>query len=147
MLIGCSTAGKTTLCQRINHEDLRYNKTQTVQIYNQALIDTPGEYIQRMYFRGALQVTAVDADVVALVQDASTDMTWFPPSYNTQFGKLTIGIVTKSDLATPEQIESAKGYLKMAGARDIFVTSSVSGDGIERLLKFLEQEEREGEDH
>ena len=32
ILIGRSTAGKTTLCQRINHEDLAYHKTQTVQI-------------------------------------------------------------------------------------------------------------------
>ena len=43
MLIGRSAAGKTTLCQRINHEDLRYHKTQTVQIINQNIIDTPGE--------------------------------------------------------------------------------------------------------
>ena len=34
MLIGRSAAGKTTLCQRINNEDLRYHKTQTVQIIN-----------------------------------------------------------------------------------------------------------------
>ena len=58
ILIGRSTAGKTTLCQRINHEELQYHKTQTVQIVNQSMIDTPGEYLERRYFRGALMVTA-----------------------------------------------------------------------------------------
>ena len=42
ILIGRSAAGKTTLCQRINHEELKYHKTQTVQILNQNMIDTPG---------------------------------------------------------------------------------------------------------
>ena len=71
ILIGRSTAGKTTLCQRINHEDLAYHKTQTVQIVNQTMIDTPGEYLERRYFRGALMVTATDADFIVLVQDAT----------------------------------------------------------------------------
>ena len=71
ILIGRSTAGKTTLCQRINHEELQYHKTQTVQIVNQSMIDTPGEYLERRYFRGALMVTAADADTIVLVQDAT----------------------------------------------------------------------------
>ena len=43
ILIGRSAAGKTTLCQRINNEELKYHKTQTVQVINQCMIDTPGE--------------------------------------------------------------------------------------------------------
>ena len=42
ILIGRSTAGKTTLCQRINNEELHYYKTQTVQVINKNMIDTPG---------------------------------------------------------------------------------------------------------
>ena len=137
ILIGRSTAGKTTLCQRINHEDLAYHKTQTVQIVNQTMIDTPGEYLERRYFRGALMVTATDADIIVLVQDATEKGTMFPPAYNTQFAKPTLGVVTKSDLATPKQVETAKKFLQMAGANKIFVTSSVSGEGVDELLKFL----------
>ena len=137
ILIGRSTAGKTTLCQRINHEDLAYHKTQTVQIVNQTMIDTPGEYLERRYFRGALMVTATDADFIVLVQDAPENGTMFPPAYNTQFAKPTLGVVTKSDLATPKQVETAKKFLQMAGANKIFVTSSVSGEGVDELLKFL----------
>ena len=137
ILIGRSAAGKTTLCQRINHEDLAYHKTQTVQVINQTMIDTPGEYLERRYFRGALMVTATDADVVVFVQDATEDGTMFPPAYNSQFAKPAVGVVTKSDIATPEQVERAKKYLRMAGADRMFVTSSVSGEGVDDLLKFL----------
>ena len=137
ILIGRSAAGKTTLCQRINQEDLIYHKTQTVQVINQTMIDTPGEYLERRYFRGALMVTATDADVVLLVQDATEEGTMFPPAYNTQFAKPTLGVVTKSDIAAPEQVEHAKRYLRMAAAEKLFVTSSVSGEGVEELLRFL----------
>ena len=137
ILIGRSAAGKTTLCQRINQEDLIYHKTQTVQVINQTMIDTPGEYLERRYFRGALMVTATDADVIVFVQDATEDGTMFPPAYNSQFAKPAVGVVTKSDIATPEQVERAKKYLRMAGADRMFVTSSVSGEGVDDLLKFL----------
>ena len=137
MLVGRSTAGKTTLCQRISHQDLVYHKTQTVQVVNQTMIDTPGEYLQRMYFRGALMVTSVEADVILFVQDATEETTWFPPSYNTQFNKPALGIVTKADIASSEQIENAKKFLTAAGASRIFVTSSVSGEGVDELLEFL----------
>ena len=137
ILIGRSAAGKTTLCQRINHEDLAYHKTQTVQVINQTMIDTPGEYLERRYFRGALMVTATDADVIVFVQDATEDGTMFPPAYNSQFAKPAVGVVTKCDVASPEQVERAKKYLRMAGAGRMFVTSSVSGEGVDDLLKFL----------
>ena len=138
ILIGRSTAGKTTLSQRMNSEELRYYKTQAVQVVNQSIIDTPGEYVQSIYFRGSLMVASTEADVVVLVQDATDKMTWFPPSYNTQFNQPVIGVITKADLATPEEIENARGYLKLAGVTEIFVTSSVSGDGVDKLLEYLD---------
>ncbi len=52
MLVGRSTAGKTTLCQRISRRDLAYHKTQTVQVINQTMIDTPGEYWSGAAFGG-----------------------------------------------------------------------------------------------
>ena len=65
ILIGRTTAGKTTLCQRISHEELNYRKTQTITVVNGRMIDTPGEYLERRSFRGALMVSSVDADVVS----------------------------------------------------------------------------------
>ena len=43
------------------------------------MIDTPGEYLERRYFRGALMVTAADADTIVLVQDATEKGSMFRP--------------------------------------------------------------------
>ena len=138
ILIGRSTAGKTTLCLRINHEQLQYHKTQTVQIVNQSMIDTPGEYLERRYFRGALMVTAADADTIVLVQDATEKGSMFPPAYSSMFAKPCVGVVTKSDLASEHEISNARQYLKAAGAGEIFVVSSVTGEGVEALVRHLD---------
>lgn len=135
ILIGRSTAGKTTLCQRISHEELKYHKTQTVQIVNQNMIDTPGEYLERTGFRGALMVTSADADVILLVQDATETGSMFPPLFASMFAKPCVGVVTKADLATEKQVETAKEYLKNAGAGTIYVTSAVTGEGVDQLVK------------
>ena len=138
ILIGRSTAGKTTLCQRINNEELRYYKTQTVQVINQNMIDTPGEYLERRGFRGALVVTSADADIILMVQDATEGGTMFPPLFCSMFsGKPCVGIVTKADLASEEQIQRAKQYLKDAGAGELYVTSAVTGDGVNKLVEDL----------
>lgn len=137
ILIGRSAAGKTTLCQFLNHETLRYHKTQTVQVVNQTMIDTPGEYLERANMRGALMVTSVEADLILLVQDATERGSMFPPAYTSMFAKPAVGIVTKSDLATEQEIGQAKEYLHMAGVKDVYVTSSVAGDGFEQLMPLL----------
>lgn len=141
ILIGRSMAGKTTLCQYIRHEDLKYHKTQTVQVINGNMIDTSGEYLERTYLRGALTVTAVDADVIVLVQQANEGGTMFPPGYSSTFAKPCIGVVTKSDLADDKQIEDAKKYLVAAGAKKVFVTSSYEGTGFEALLEYLTEQD------
>lgn len=137
VLIGKTKAGKTTLCQYINKEDLVYHKTQTVQVINDTLIDTPGEYLERVKMRGALTVISVDADVILFVQDSTDNESMFPPAYAGSFAKPVIGVVTKCDLGTKEQIERAAQYLKTAGAEEVFVTSSVDGTGCEELLEYL----------
>lgn len=141
ILVGRSMAGKTTLCQYINQEELKYYKTQCVQVVGKNMIDTPGEYLERGYLRGALTVTAADADIIVFVQQATEDGTMFPPGYSASFSKPCIGVVTKTDLATEHQTENAVKYLKMAGARRIFITSSYKGTGFEPLLEYLYSEE------
>lgn len=137
ILIGTSGAGKTTLCQAINREDLRYHKTQTVQIFNQIMIDTPGEYLERRCLWGALSVTAADAELLVLVQDATEENTMFPSGYVSMYGKPAVGVVTKCDLADEGQIQRAERYLIMAGAQKLFLTSSLKGSGIEPLIAEL----------
>ena len=138
IMIGRSMAGKTTLCQYLSDQQLKYKKTQAVEIINKNMIDTPGEYLERTYMRGALMVSAADADTIVLVQDATENGTMFPPGYSSSFAKPCIGVVTKSDKATEKQLEDAQKYLKIAGAKEIFVTSSYEGTGFEPFLKYFE---------
>lgn len=138
ILIGRTRAGKTTLCQYLNQEDLVYHKTQTVHVVNGCMIDTPGEYLERNNYRGALMVTSADADVILFVQDATENGTMFPPAYAGSFAKPSVGIITKSDIATQKQLEDAEEHLKMAGVNEIFITSSVKGTGFEQLFEYLD---------
>ena len=140
MLIGRSMAGKTTLCQFLMNEQLKYRKTQTVQVFNHNLIDTPGEYVERRGFRGALSVTAADADVIVMVQAANDKTTFFPPGYSTNFtNKPCIGVVTKADLADEKGTADAVKILRLAGAGEVYITSSYEGTGFEAFLSALER--------
>lgn len=141
MLIGRSTAGKTTLCQRIFHEDLNYHKTQTITVEHEMIIDTPGEYLERRGFRGALMVTSTDADIILLLQDATENGTMYPAQFSTMFTKPCLGVVTKIDIADERQIRDAEIYLKAAGAGRIYRISSVTGEGVDGLLHALDMAE------
>ncbi|MDO4487598.1 MAG: EutP/PduV family microcompartment system protein [Eubacteriales bacterium] len=141
ILIGRSMAGKTTLCQYLMNEELNYKKTQTIQVLNNNMVDTPGEYMEHRFW-GALSVTAADADHVVLVQQATEKGTMFPPGYAHTLGKPCIGVVTKCDLGSEEEIEDAKKYLKLAGAQTIFVTSSYTGQGFDEFLQYFEEVEK-----
>lgn len=138
LLIGRTFSGKTTLCQFLNNEALRYHKTQTVHVVDKRMIDTPGEYLEQRRFRGALSVTSTQADVIGLVQDATEQGTMFPPSFSSMFALPAIGIITKSDAADAVAIERAEKHLRMAGVTAIFVTSSYQGEGFGPLKTFLE---------
>ncbi len=136
MLIGRIAVGKTSLCQRINHEDLRYKKTQTIQVVNSDfnMIDTPGEYLERRMFRGPLMVTSMQSDLIVLLQSATDDQSMFPPNFATMFPKPTIGVITKCDIAEEHQIDKAHKYLENAGAKQIFQVSNVTEEGIDDFI-------------
>ncbi|WP_147533484.1 EutP/PduV family microcompartment system protein [Bacillus marasmi] len=143
ILIGKTSCGKTTLCQKFHGESIEYQKTQAVNTYEDA-IDTPGEYIENRFYYKALVVTAADADVIGLVQDCTEEDSFFPPAFGSIFPKTTIGIITKSDLAkTADDLERAKQNLLNAGAEEIFITSVMTGEGIDELRSYLELEQEE----
>ncbi|MCL1840513.1 MAG: EutP/PduV family microcompartment system protein [Propionibacteriaceae bacterium] len=143
VLMGMSGCGKTTLIQALMGEALRYAKTQTVERHLN-FIDTPGEYMERRNFYRALIVTAADADVVGLVQDVGRDTSWIPPAFATTFAKPVFGVVTKTDLAADaDDVAHARGALERAGADPVFEVSSVSGDGMEQLWAYLNDDASE----
>ena len=63
--------------------------------------------------------------MIIFVQDATADGSMFAPMFTSMFTKPVIGVVTKCDAASEEQIGLAKKYLEGAGAKNIFLTSAV----------------------
>ncbi len=135
ILIGRSEAGKTTLTQALRGEKIRYEKTQAIN-YSNILIDTPGEYIQTRQFGAAIALYAYESDIVGLLASATEPYSLFSPNVTGMTTREVIGIVTKIDHpeARPELAES---WLRLAGCEKVFPVSSVTGEGIDELLKYL----------
>lgn len=137
ILMGRSECGKTTLLQAIHKEELRYHKTQEIIHYDDA-IDTPGEYIDQSGLWRACITAACDADIIVLAHDAGNTMGRLPVAFNMTFAKPTIGVVTKIDGKTEEEIGVARNFLKLSGARKIVETSAYTGQGIEELVELIQ---------
>ena len=136
ILIGRSRCGKTTLIRRIHNLDMSYQKTQSIELWSDA-IDTPGEYTDTPFFsRGAAITPAYDADIVCFVHDCGNDICRLPQMFSMSFARPVIGIVTKADTDdTPT--EQAVTFLENAGARHIVITSALTGRGIEELIDLI----------
>ncbi len=135
ILIGRSEAGKTTLTQALRGEKIKYEKTQAIS-YSNILIDTPGEYIQSRQFGAALALYAYESDIVGLLASATEPYSLFSPNITGMTTREVIGIVTKIDHpdARPDLAES---WLRLAGCEKVFRVSSVTGEGIDDLLRYL----------
>ncbi|MDR0298209.1 MAG: EutP/PduV family microcompartment system protein [Streptococcaceae bacterium] len=137
MLIGPTGVGKTTLMQYLSGEKIDYLKTQQV-IIDKQLIDTPGEFIENVFYQNALITASVDAKVVAFVQSLDRYQNFFPPFFATRFTRPVIGIITKSELNEfQDKIEFIKKNLNNAGVKRIFVTSTYENLGMKALETFL----------
>ena len=147
ILIGNVACGKTTLCQYLNNMELKYKKTQAVEVYHET-IDTPGEYLENRGFFRSLMVMSTETDQVLFVQDATTERYYFSPGQSGAFSLPVAGIVTKTDIANEQQIRNARQLLELAGADPIFEVSAFTGEVMEALTAFLECEPRKnaGED-
>lgn len=137
IFIGTIGCGKTTLSQAVKGDKIEYKKTQSVEVVGGNILDTPGEFLERAQMRGALMTTSADAEVIGLVQSATEERNMFSPCYAGSFAKEVIGIVTKIDIATEEQIKEAENKLKIAGATKVFHVSSYTKEGVKELVDYL----------
>ncbi|PVZ67766.1 EutP/PduV family microcompartment system protein [Pelagibaculum spongiae] len=136
MLIGATSAGKTTLIQAMHNQPLQYRKTQAMD-YLKEVLDTPGEYLENPRFYSALMTAGMDYQVICLVHDASRDDTHFPPGFASMFGdREIIGIVTKCDMENANPQYSID-TLVQAGASKVFQVSATSGEGLTELWDFI----------
>jgi ethanolamine utilization protein EutP len=136
LLIGRHGVGKTTLKQALRGEKIRYEKTQYM-LYEDWLIDSPGEYAEVHGLSAALAIYSYEADVVAMLISADDDYSLFPPNCTQMINREVIGIVTKVDKAPPQKAES---WLKLSGCEKVFHVDSHTGKGIRELKTYLKKQ-------
>lgn len=136
MFIGPIGCGKTTLIQRLNEMQIKYNKTQTIEYYDN-IIDTPGEYVEHRFMYSNLMTSAMGADVIVLMQSATDLRVILPTGFSSMFSSPTIGIVTKTDIAKDANVAIVKDRLNDAGAEPIISISSYNDTNIDKVSALL----------
>ncbi len=139
LLIGRSGCGKTTLTQALIGKKIEYQKTQGM-VFEDFIIDSPGEYAENHDLGCALALYSYEADVVALLIAADDDYSLFPPCITCLVNREVIGIVTKTDKADPSRAER---WLRLSGCKDVFFVDSLTQNGINLVLEHLNQPKTE----
>ncbi len=134
LLVGRSGCGKTSLTQALRGESVHYQKTQGM-VFEDFLIDSPGEYAENHDLGCALALYSYEADVVALLIAADDDYSLFPPCITCMVNREVIGIVTKIDKADPRR---ANRWLRLSGCKTVFPVNSLTGEGVDAIRKHLE---------
>lgn len=137
-LMGRSEAGKTSLIQAMNGEDLHYLKTQYTNL-DEDTIDTPGEYAESKHFSVGLACFSFEADVVGLVQAADEPFNLFGCCLHTFILRPLIGIITKTDSAYAN-VPMIRQWMENAGCDRIFEVNNKTREGIEELLAYLKDD-------
>ncbi len=136
MLVGRVGAGKTTLTQALKHEKIDYHKTQYIG-YEDWLIDTPGEYLENASLASAIALYSYEADVVGILMASDEPYSLYPPNCTSHVNRDVIGIITKiHDCDT----ERAERWLRLTGCKTIFCVDSVTGEGVESIIKYLSED-------
>jgi ethanolamine utilization protein EutP len=135
MVAGPTRAGKSTLLEALGYIN-RVNKTQMV-IHGDFFIDTPGELLNHLYLYRSLLQNANKAGLVLFLADP-TQMSRYPPKFNTAIHGKVLGVVTKIDISTEPMIKRAKRALEVAGAKEVMFCSSVTGEGIAELREKID---------
>lgn len=139
IFMGRTGCGKTTLCQKLNELEIKYKKTQAVEVYDNA-IDTPGEYLENRHYYSALIQTSVDAKLIAILADPTAEANYIPPAFTGTFAKEVIGIITKINLVTDQKrIERVRQELQSAGIQKIFMVDTIDGVGIKELFEYVHE--------
>jgi len=72
-----------------------------------------------------------------LVADATAEQYFLPPAFASVFARPVIGIITKID-SEEADLEQAEEDLKRSGAEEIFPTSALTGEGLDKLAEFID---------
>lgn len=132
LLVGSVGCGKTTLLQCLRGAEINYLKTETIYT-DGSVIDTPGEYLELPWYKHSLRLASFDADLVVMLASATVSELKYPPGFSTFFMPASIGVITKTDIASSAQVEVAGNHLRLAGATELYEVSALTGVGVEAL--------------
>ncbi len=136
MIVGAVGAGKTTLLNALISRNEAIKKTQAIE-YLSSCIDTPGEYLENPFYYRALFSTALEADGILFVHDASCFSSAFPPGFAGAFSNKTLGVITKVDHPKANEGRAREILNSLGLSEGIFAVSALTGQGISSLKKHL----------
>lgn len=133
--VGC---GKTALMNALLENGRVLRKTQAAEFHQHNVIDTPGEFVGRPAYYGALLSTIVNVKTLVYLQAANRAYFSMPSGLLSVYpNKRVVGVISKADL--PEaNVSTAIRLLEENGiSKPYFVTSVVKNKGIENLRSYL----------
>lgn len=137
-LIGEVGCGKTALMKALLNSNGEVLKTQAVVFHRDNVIDTPGEFVGRRSYFGALLATIVNVSTIVYLQVANNPLFSMPAGLMQVYpNKRVVGVISKVDLPDAD-IATAQKLLRENGiAEPYFETSIETGQGIDRLRSYL----------
>ncbi|MDR1490432.1 MAG: EutP/PduV family microcompartment system protein [Desulfovibrio sp.] len=142
MVVGPSGAGKSTLLKSLGLMDGQVKKTEAL-VYLDRAIDTPGEMLSVPRYYNAIILNSVRASLILFVIDAGR-RTRLPARIALALKAPVLGVIAKTDAASPADLADAEAALKGAGVEDLVRVSAKSGEGLEELQRRLFSRSRPG---
>ena len=133
--VGC---GKTALMNALLNSNDAVLKTQAVVFHPHNVIDTPGEFIGRRSYYGALLATIAEISTIVYLQAANNPLFSMPGGLMQVYPKKrVIGVISKIDLPDAD-IPATRALLRENSiAEPWFETSVETGQGIDKLRNYL----------
>lgn len=135
MFIGETFVGKSSLIRALSEDDYTPHRAMAVEYFGQ-FINTPGAFLENRRFYHALITSSADCDVLIFVQDTTRNTSLFPPLFASMFNRRIIGVSSKID-GEKSNCVLAQRFLKGAGVKEIIETSTITGEGLDRLRLLL----------
>lgn len=138
VLVGDVGCGKTALTLALLESDEKVLKTQAVVFHASHVVDTPGEFVNRPAYYGALLSTIVDISTIVYLQPANSKAFSLPPGLLHVYPKKrVVGVVSKTDLPDADPERACRVLTEHNISPPHFLTSTVTGDGVDALRSFL----------
>tara|TARA_R110000868_G_scaffold411749_1_gene708666 strand:+ start:17086 stop:17649 length:564 start_codon:yes stop_codon:yes gene_type:complete len=138
VLVGAVHCGKTALMQALLGDKGEVFKTQAAIFHDGHVIDTPGEFIGRRSYYGALLSTIVDVSTIVYLQPANSVIFALPAGLLHVYpNKRVVGVISKIDLPDADVATVSRLLYDNTIPTPHFATSVVTGSGVAELRDYL----------